>query len=85
MATVTGDTVRERILAAVDGDEAVDLLRRAIQVPSVTGDEGAFGTWLLDELRAAGADDIGSFEFAPGRPVVWGVVRGTGGGRRVMC
>jgi acetylornithine deacetylase len=84
MATATGDSVRDRVLAAVDPDEVVDLLRRAIQVPSVTGAEGPFGAWLLEELREAGADDVGAFEFAPGRPDVWGVVRGTGSGRRVM-
>lgn len=84
MATVTGDSIPDRILAAVDPDEVVDLLRRAIQVPSVTGAEGPFGAWLLDELHESGADEVGSFEFADGRPNVWGVVRGTGGGRRVM-
>jgi acetylornithine deacetylase len=82
--TVTSDTLRDRILAVVDRDEAVDLLRRAIQVPSVTGKEAALGAWLLGELRAAGADEVGSFEFAPGRPDVWGVVRGTGSGPSVM-
>jgi acetylornithine deacetylase len=84
MATSTNHSVRDRILAAVGRDDVVDLLRRAIQVPSVTGGEGPFGAWLLDELREAGADEVGSFEFAPGRPDVWGVVRGATGGRRAM-
>lgn len=84
MATATGDSVHDRILAAVDPNEAVDLLRRAIRVPSVTGGEGPFGAWLIDELNEAGADEVGSVDFAPGRPVVWGVVRGQADGRRVM-
>ena len=84
MATAVGRPLRERVLAAVSEDEVVDLLQRAIRVPSVTGAEGPLGAWLVDELREAGADETGSFEFAPGRPVVWGVVRGAGGGRSAM-
>jgi acetylornithine deacetylase len=81
---MTGADVRQRVLDAVDRDEIVDLLQRAIHVPSVTGQEAAFAEWVREELEAAGAHEVGTFEFKPGRPDVWGVVRGAGGGRSVM-
>jgi acetylornithine deacetylase len=76
--------LRRRLLDAVEEDEVVDLLQGAIGVPSVTGQEAAFGQWVGDRLRDAGADDVESFDFRPGRPDVWGRFRGAGSGRRLM-
>jgi acetylornithine deacetylase len=78
------EAIRRRLLAAVGEDEVVGLLRAAIAVPSVTGDEAAFGDWVAHRLTEAGADDVGSFEFRPGRPDVWARFRGQGSGRRLM-
>src|SRR5262245_57686338 len=83
MAAMAPD-VRARALSAVDESEAVSLLRRAIQVPSVTRDERAFAEFIAEELRASGLDQVELFDFAPGRPNVWGVLRGSGGGKRLM-
>jgi acetylornithine deacetylase len=77
-------TLRETLVSGVDETRAVDLLRRAIQMPSITGDELGFARLLVDELRAAGADEIHLEEVEPGRPIVWSVTRGTGGGASLL-
>ncbi|GGO94505.1 M20 family metallopeptidase [Wenjunlia tyrosinilytica] len=76
--------VRDRILAAVDRDEALALLRQAVAVPSVTGEEEAFARFAAERLAEAGADQVCVEEFAEGRPNAWGVVRGAGGGPGLM-
>jgi len=76
--------LREALVAAVDEVQAVDLLRRAIQTPSVTGDELPFARLLVEELRAAGADEVHLEEVEPGRPIVWSITRGTGGGQSLL-
>jgi acetylornithine deacetylase len=60
----------ERIRTAFDEGEALALLRRAIAVPSVTGEEKAFAELLAQELKALGASDVTVKDFAPGRPNV---------------
>ncbi len=60
-----------------------DLLRRAVATPSVTGTEAAFAALLADECRALGLTPTVT-DFAPGRPNVWAVRRGTGGGRSLL-
>jgi acetylornithine deacetylase len=78
------DELDARVLAAVDPGAAVALLRRAVGVPSVTGDEGAFARLVAAELEAAGADEVHLDEAEPGRPIVWSIHRGTGGGRSLL-
>jgi acetylornithine deacetylase len=81
---VTGAGADLAILDAVDPAAAVDWLRRAVQTPSVTGDEMAFAELVADELEACGADDVHLEEALSGRPIVWSVTRGTGGGPSVL-
>ena len=75
---------RDALLRAVDDAAVVDLLQRAVRTPSITGDETAFAALVADELRAAGADEVHVEEVEPGRPIVWSVTRGTGGGRSLL-
>jgi acetylornithine deacetylase len=72
------------ILDAVDADGAVRWLRTAVQTPSITGSEAAFAALVASELEACGADEVHVEQVAPGRPIVWSVTRGTGGGPSVM-
>jgi len=72
------------IVDAVDEAAAVDWLRRAVQTPSLTGDEMAFAALVASELEACGADEVHLEEVRPGRPIVWSVTRGTGGGPSVL-
>lgn len=73
-----------RAMAAVDADSAVDLLRRLVQTPSVTGAEAAVAALLADELRALGLGWVETFDFAPGRSNVVGVATGNGGGGSLL-
>ncbi len=68
---------------SLDRDRAVALLRRAIGYPSVTGEEASFAAMLADALPTAGAS-VNVGDFLPGRPNVWGVREGTGGGRKLL-
>ena len=74
----------ERIRTAFDEGEALALLRRAIAVPSVTGEEKAFAELLARELKALGASDVTVKDFAPGRPNVSARLCGEGGGPRLL-
>ncbi len=74
----------ERLREALDEGAALALLRRAVAVPSVTGDEKAFAELLAQELRALGASNVVVKDFAPGRPIVCARLRGEGGGPRLL-
>jgi acetylornithine deacetylase len=70
--------------AALDQTRALDLLKRAVGTPSVTGNERAFAELLADELRALGAEGVTIKDFAPGRPNVRGRLSGSGAGPRLL-
>jgi len=72
------------VFQAVDEGAAVDWLRRAVQTPSVTGDEMAFAAIVASELEACGADEVHLEEVVPGRPIVWSITHGTGGGPSIL-
>ncbi len=78
-----GDDVKARILREIDQDAILGLLRRAVQTPSITTEEARFAWFLHQEMRDIGLDRVEIFDFAPGRPNVWGVLNGSGG-RRLM-
>ena len=73
-----------RLRSALDEDEALALLRRAIGAASVTGEEKAFAELLAEELNSLGASNVTLKEFAPGRPNVGAELRGEGGGPRLL-
>jgi len=73
-----------KAIAHIDRDATIDLLRRAVRIPSITGEEQAIGALLREELADAGARDVELFEFAESRSDVCGVVPGTGDGKRLM-
>ena len=74
----------EQLRRALNQDEALALLRRAIGAASVTGEERTFAELLAGELTALEASDVVVSEFAPGRPNVRGLLRGDGGGPRLL-
>ena len=81
--TIASD-MTDRLRAALDRDEAVELLRGAIGRESITGHEANFAGFLEQRMRALGLSDIGRAEFAPGRPNVWGERKGAGAGKRLL-
>jgi acetylornithine deacetylase len=68
----------------LDEEWAIRLLQRSIAVESITGNEEAFASFLAEELEKLGAQSVQLRDFEPGRPNVWGVVEGAGGGKRLM-
>lgn len=69
--TTLPEEIRKRIEGAVDPDAAVALLRDAVAVPSVTGDEEPFARFIADRLHALGLARVEVDEFADGRANVW--------------
>jgi acetylornithine deacetylase len=65
-------------------EQALDFLRRAVGTPSVTGSELAFARLVAAELELVGADEVHLEEVEPGRPIVWSVTRGSGGGQSLL-
>jgi acetylornithine deacetylase len=75
-----GPELLARLREILDVGAATALLKRAVGTPSVTGTESAFAELLAGELRGLGAESVSITDFAPGRPNVQGLLRGTGGG-----
>src|SRR5687768_617756 len=69
---------------SVDEAQAVATLQAAIRHASVTGEEAAFAGYLASVLPEIGIARPGRGDFLPGRPNVWGVKRGSGGGRCLL-
>jgi acetylornithine deacetylase len=69
---------------AIDRDLAVATLRQAIGVESVTGNEAGFAAFLARILTDVGVEDVVERAFLPGRPNVWGVRKGHGGGPTLL-
>jgi acetylornithine deacetylase len=78
------ETLHNRLLAALDRDEAIGLLRGAIGCNSVTGNEANLVAYLDGQMRERGLADIEVAEFQPGRPNIWGRRKGSGGGKRLQ-
>ena len=68
----------------VDPDYVVDLLKRAVATPSITGNEAAVARLFAHELEAIGLDRVELFDFEPGRPNVVGVLDGSSQGQTTM-
>jgi acetylornithine deacetylase len=78
MAAGLDTALRRRIRAALDRGAALDLLKRAVGTPSVTGSEADFARLLEAELSKLNASDLALEEFLPSRPNLRGVLYGTG-------
>lgn len=78
------ETLHNRLLAALDRDDAIGLLRGAIGCNSVTGKEASMVAYLDAQMRERSLADIEIAEFLPGRPNIWGRRKGRGGGKRLQ-
>ena len=72
--------VLTRLRAAFDADHALALLRRAVAVQSVTGNEANMAMMLQPEMARLGLGPIVE-DFLPGRPNIRGTREGNGGPR----
>jgi acetylornithine deacetylase len=69
---------------AIDRERAIATLREAIGRASITGDEANFVEMLAETLPEVGISGVTVRDFLPGRPNIWGVHKGKGGGRRLL-
>lgn len=74
----------QRAVAHINSSDTIAMLQRAVQTPSITGDEAAIGTLFLEELAGAGVKKVNSFQIAENRPNIEGFISGTGGGNSLM-
>ena len=73
----------KQLLEAQDQDAALDLLKRAVQARSVTGDEANFVKVLQTELESRGLQPQQE-EFLPRRPNIWGASTSEQAGPRLL-
>ena len=78
------EPLHNRLLAALDRNDAIGLLRGAIGCNSVTGKEASMVAYLDAQMRERSLADIEIAEFLPGRPNIWGRRKGRGGGKRLQ-
>jgi acetylornithine deacetylase len=81
---VSSSEAGQRAADSVDAAEVVTLLQRLVSVSSITGNESAVAKLCAAELAATGCDEASTFEFASGRENAYGIVKGSGGGSRLM-
>jgi acetylornithine deacetylase len=72
------------VLANVDLDRAVDLVRQVCRIPSVLGDEGSLAEFLASVMRDSGFEGVQLQPVLPGRPNAIGEVNFGAGPRVVM-
>jgi acetylornithine deacetylase len=96
------DPNRKKIIDKIDAskDEAIDLLRKMVAIPSVTGDEAAIQEFVSGYMKKVGLEvdmwdtDWDELKKHPGyrpvdrgyegRPNIVGTLKGTGGGRSLL-
>jgi acetylornithine deacetylase/succinyl-diaminopimelate desuccinylase-like protein len=61
------DRLVRRALDLVDVPLAIDLTAQICRIPSVLGEEGAIGRWLLAQMQSLGFDEVVLQEVFPGR------------------
>src|SRR5215472_17769846 len=62
------------VVAAVDGNDAVQLTQEIVRIPSVVGEEGDVAEALHARMSSMGFDDVYLQDVLPGRPNVVGTV-----------
>lgn len=72
------------ILEAVEADRVLALAREMIRIPSFTKHERRLAEWSADTMSAMGFDEVWQQEVEPGRPNVFGRLRGSGEGPAVL-
>ncbi|RTM05696.1 MAG: M20 family peptidase [Hyphomicrobiales bacterium] len=68
----------------LDVPAAIERLRDAVRIDTITGNEANIIPFFKSEFEKLGLEKITVRDFLPGRPNLWGTLRGTGGGRKVL-
>jgi acetylornithine deacetylase len=82
-AGMTGPQIAARVVASVDLDRVVELVREVCRIPSVLGEEGELAGFLAGVMRESGFAGAGLEPVLAGRPNAVGEL-GFGPGRRVV-
>jgi acetylornithine deacetylase len=77
------EALTERLRDALDPDRATDLLARAVQAASVTGNEAAMVAVLAPEMERLALSPVVE-DALPGRPNIRGTRHGAGGGQHLL-
>ena len=72
----------EALISKLDHGYTLSVLRDMIRINSIVGQEGELATYLYDQLKTLGIDAELHY-IEPGRPNVYGRLRGSGPGRRL--
>lgn len=72
------------VVEAVDADGVVELVRAAIQIPSVTPQEKQFAEWVGEQMSDGSWDEVELFDCEPGRPNVWAEIGGGDTGNSLL-
>jgi acetylornithine deacetylase len=75
--------ISRRVLASIDLDRSVELVRQVCRIPSVLGEEGALAAFLASTMTESGFEDVALQPVLPDRPNAVGQV-GFGPGPRVV-
>jgi acetylornithine deacetylase/succinyl-diaminopimelate desuccinylase-like protein len=84
MLVLTPEQLSDRVVATVNTDRLLDLVRQVCRIPSVLGEEGPLASFLHDTMRQSGFEEtllqpvlpdrpnaLGELSFGPGKRVVF--------------
>lgn len=82
--TIVQEPSSAAIKRVIDVPAAIERLKNAVQIDTITGNEANIVPFFRSEFERLGLEKITVRDFLPGRPNLWGTLRGTGGGRKVL-
>jgi len=74
MTSEFADKAAASVVAAVDGEAVVDLVRQATRIPSITPGEKDFAHWVDEQLADGSWDEVRLIDCAPDRPNVYAAI-----------
>jgi acetylornithine deacetylase len=77
------EALARRIVAAIDTESTLPVTRRALRIPSFTGQEKGLAELFANEMSELGME-VRLPEVEPGRPNAIGLLRGRGGGQSLL-
>jgi acetylornithine deacetylase/succinyl-diaminopimelate desuccinylase-like protein len=63
---------------------SLNFIGQGLKTPSVGGDEKEYARFILEKIEEFEFDKSEIYEFASNRSNVWGVLKGSGGGHKLL-
>ncbi len=76
--------VASPVVASVEPDRIIQLAQEMIRIPSFCKEEKNVADWAARTMEAMGFDEVWQQEVTPGRPNVFGRLRGSDGGPSIL-